>query len=85
MLKLRPHRTSGVLAFLEQKGEGTTLVTAHIIGKHGRCLSGAPLKPALLYRWCNGSERRRALVPQRHLHTNAQPKFVTAMDRCFNV
>ena len=25
------------------------------------------------------------LVPLRHLHTNAKPKFITAMDRCFNV
>ena len=24
------------------------------------------------------------LVPLRHLHTNAKPKFITAMDRCFN-
>ena len=24
------------------------------------------------------------LVPLRHLHTDAKPKFITAMDRCFN-
>jgi len=27
---------------------------------------------------------RQILVPLRHLHTNVQPKFITAMDRCFN-
>jgi len=75
MLKHRSHRTSGVLALPDQYGERTTLVTAHKILKHGRCISGAPLKPALLYRW-------RALVRQRHFHTNAQPKFVTTIEVC---
>ena len=53
-------------------------------GQTRRCRSGAPLKPALLQHWSSGSERKRALVPQRSLHINAQPKFITAMDRCFN-
>ena len=26
----------------------------------------------------------KILVPLRHRHTNAEPKFITAMDRCFN-
>jgi len=26
----------------------------------------------------------QTLVPLRHLHTNAKPTFITAMDRCFN-
>ncbi|WAR10843.1 hypothetical protein MAR_035919 [Mya arenaria] len=32
----------------------------------------------------SGIERWFILVPLRHLHTNAKPKFITAMDRCFN-
>jgi len=45
----------------------------------------APLKPALLKRWLNGSERCfSGSVDRAAFHTIAKPKFITAMDHCFN-